>query len=240
MATALKTSSDPVRVRSAFDLPQAQRTAIETAVKETFTVDPHIQFETSPDLVSGVELSTNGQKVAWSIADYLASLEKSVGELLQKDAKPKPKPEAKGTPKPAAETKPGPKPESNSGLQPTPSIAKGGSMNSSPDTLHAAFDRAFADISRTVDAFTPQMTLCEVGAISSVSVGIAKVSGLPGVGFDELVKFPGDLYGIAFNVDQDEIGVVLLGECEHLHAGDVVERTGRVMDVPVGDGLVGH
>jgi F-type H+-transporting ATPase subunit alpha len=74
----------------------------------------------------------------------------------------------------------------------------------------------------------------------SVSTGIAKVSGLPGVGFDELVRFPGDRYGIAFNVDADEIGVVLLGACEHLQAGNEVERTGRVMDVPVGDGLIGR
>ena len=113
-------------------------------------------------------------------------------------------------------------------------------MNNSPDSLHAVFDHAFAGISRTLEAFTPQLTPREVGTITSVSVGIAKVSGLPGVGFDELVKFPGDLYGIAFNVDSDEIGVVLLGECEHLHAGDEVERTGRVMDVPVGDGLIGR
>ncbi len=66
------------------------------------------------------------------------------------------------------------------------------------------------------------------------------MSGLPGVGFDELVTFPGDLLGIAFNVDADEIGVVLLGEYWHLHAGDQVERTGRVMDVAVGDGLLGR
>ena len=109
-------------------------------------------------------------------------------------------------------------------------------MNNSSDSLHGIFDHAFAGISRTVETFTPQLTPREVGTITSVSVGIAKVSGLPGVGFDELVKFPGDLYGIAFNVDADEIGVVLLGECWHLHAGDEVERTGRVMDVPVGEG----
>jgi F-type H+-transporting ATPase subunit alpha len=66
------------------------------------------------------------------------------------------------------------------------------------------------------------------------------VSGLPGVGFDELVTFPGDVLGIAFNVDADEIGVVLLGEYWHLHAGDEVQRTGRVMDVAVGDGLLGR
>jgi F-type H+-transporting ATPase subunit alpha len=113
-------------------------------------------------------------------------------------------------------------------------------LNNLPDSLHAAFDQAFLGISRTLEAFTPEMTPHEVGTIASVSVGIAKVSGLPGVGFDELVKFPGDLYGIAFNVDADEVGVVLLGDCEHLHAGDEVERTGRVMDVPVGDGLIGR
>jgi F-type H+/Na+-transporting ATPase subunit alpha len=79
-----------------------------------------------------------------------------------------------------------------------------------------------------------------VGTITSVSTGIARVSGLPGVGFEELVKFPGGVFGIAFNVDEDEIGVVLLGEYWHLHAGDEVERTGRVMDVAVGDGLLGR
>jgi F-type H+-transporting ATPase subunit alpha len=90
------------------------------------------------------------------------------------------------------------------------------------------------------ESFTPQLTPREVGKITSVGTGIAKVSGLPGVGFDELVTFPGDVLGIAFNVDADEIGVVLLGEYWHLHAGDEVQRTGRVMDVAVGDGLLGR
>jgi len=113
-------------------------------------------------------------------------------------------------------------------------------VNTSPDGIHAAFDQAFAGIDRALVAFAPKMTPREVGTITRVSIGIAKVSGLPGVGFDELVTFPGDLLGIAFNVDPDEISVVLLGECEHLHAGDQVTRTGRVMDVPVGDGLLGR
>jgi F-type H+-transporting ATPase subunit alpha len=60
------------------------------------------------------------------------------------------------------------------------------------------------------------------------------------VGFEELLKFPGGVYGIAFNVDEDDIGVVLLGEYWHLHAGAEVERTGRVMDVAVGDALLGR
>ncbi|MHC5538219.1 F0F1 ATP synthase subunit alpha, partial [Singulisphaera rosea] len=113
-------------------------------------------------------------------------------------------------------------------------------MNNATDRLHTVFDQAFAGLSRTLEVFSPQLSPREVGTITRVSSGIAMVSGLPGVGFDELVRFPGDLYGIAFNVDSDEIGVVLLGGCEHLHAGDEVERTGRVMDVPVGDGLIGR
>ena len=109
-----------------------------------------------------------------------------------------------------------------------------------PESLQNDFDSAFAGISQVREAFTPQLTPREVGTVTSVATGIAKVSGLPGVGFDELVTFPGDVLGIAFNVDADEIGVVLLGEYWHLHAGDEVQRTGRVMDVAVGDGLLGR
>ena len=107
-------------------------------------------------------------------------------------------------------------------------------MSTAPESLQSVFDRAFAGISQAREAFTPQLTPREVGTITSIATGIAKVSGLPGVGFEELVKFPGDVFGIAFNVDEDEIGVVLLGEYWHLHAGDEVERTGRVMDVAGG------
>jgi len=113
-------------------------------------------------------------------------------------------------------------------------------MNTAPESLQSAFDRTFAGISKAREAFTPQLTPREVGTVISVATGIAKVSGLPGVGFEELVKFPGDVLGIAFNLDEDEIGVVLLGADQDLHAGDEVERTGRVMDVAVGDELLGR
>ena len=113
-------------------------------------------------------------------------------------------------------------------------------MNATPENLQSVFDRTFAGISQGREAFTQQLTPHEVGTIMSVSTAIARVSGLPSVGFEELVKFPGDVLGIAFNVDEDEIGVVLLGEYSHLHAGDEVERTGRVMDVGVGEGLLGR
>jgi len=80
----------------------------------------------------------------------------------------------------------------------------------------------------------------EVGLVSSVSTGIAKVSGLPGAGFEELLEFPNGLFGIAYNIDEDEIGVILLGKDSLLKAGDEVERTGRVMDIPVGNALIGR
>src|SRR5665811_1068590 len=113
-------------------------------------------------------------------------------------------------------------------------------MITAPESLQSAFDRAFAGISQVREAFTPRLTPREVGTIISVATGIAKVSGLPNVCFEELVKFPGDVLGIAFNVDEDEIGVILLGEYQDLHAGDEVERTGRVMDIAVGDSLLGR
>ena len=113
-------------------------------------------------------------------------------------------------------------------------------MNAAPENLQSVFDRTFAGISQVRETFTPQLTPHEVGTITSVSTGIARVSGLPSVGFEELVKFPGGAFGIAFNLDEDEIGVVLLGEYSHLHAGDEAERTGRVMDVAVGEGLLGR
>jgi len=108
------------------------------------------------------------------------------------------------------------------------------------DSLHGEVDAALSQLNLGVAVFKPELNLREMGVINTVSTGIAKVSGLPGVGFEELVKFSGDLFGIAFNIDEEEVGVVLLGECWHLHAGDEVERTGRVMDVPVGDGLIGR
>jgi len=109
-----------------------------------------------------------------------------------------------------------------------------------PESLQNAFDGAFAEIRQVRSTFVPQLRPREVGTITSIATGIAKVSGLPGVGFEEVLKFPGDVYGIAFNIDEDEIGVVLLGDYWQLHAGDEVERRGHVMDVPVGEGLIGR
>ena len=113
-------------------------------------------------------------------------------------------------------------------------------MSEFADDLHALLESTFTRIDRATDTFTHQLTPRDVGTIASVSTGIAKVSGLPGVGYEELLEFPGGVFGIAFNVDEDDIGVVLLGDYWRLRAGDEVQRTGRVMDVGVGDGLLGR
>lgn len=80
---SLKGAAEPAVVRSAFDLPNDQRAAIQTTLSGTFSEEIPVRFETAPDLVSGIELSSNGRKVTWSISDYLSSLEKGVGELLE-------------------------------------------------------------------------------------------------------------------------------------------------------------
>ena len=122
------------------------------------------------------------------------------------------------------------------------------STSKAPECLQDTFNRTFAGMRQARESFAPQLKPREVGTITSIATGIAKVSGLPGVGFEEVLRFPsnikgdtkGDIYGIAFNVDEDEIGVVLLGDYSHLQAGDEVERRGHVVDVPVGDGLIGR
>jgi F-type H+/Na+-transporting ATPase subunit alpha len=93
---------------------------------------------------------------------------------------------------------------------------------------------------KRIEEFTFPFTPIEVGYVTSVGTGIAKVSGLPGAGFEELLKFPKGIFGIAYNIDEQEIGVILLGKDFLLSAGDEVERTGRVMDIPVGEALIGR
>ena len=95
LAQAIQTASGPAVVRSAFDLPGEQRAAIQNALGQTFSAQIHVRFETAPDLVAGIELTANGQKVAWSIADYLVSVERGVSELLNRPPNSEPSHESK-------------------------------------------------------------------------------------------------------------------------------------------------
>jgi F-type H+-transporting ATPase subunit b len=126
-AAALKTPSGTALVRTAFALPQAQRTAIESAIQETFDVPTPLQFQTAAELVCGVELSANGQKVAWSITDYLATLEKSVNELWRVDANADAEPDAQSQrgPQSAVRAQSLVKADARPGLEPAASALKG-------------------------------------------------------------------------------------------------------------------
>jgi len=109
-----------------------------------------------------------------------------------------------------------------------------------PERLDDLFDTVFQGLKQVREAFQVDLKPQEIGTVMSVATGFTRVAGLPGVGIDELLIFPGDLLGIAFNIDPDEVGVVLLGDYTRLQAGDPVQRTGRVMDVAVGQALLGR
>jgi F-type H+-transporting ATPase subunit b len=111
----LKSGTGSALVLSAFELPAEQRSALQDAVKQLFATDMPLKFDVAPDLVSGIELSANGQKVAWNIADYLNSLEISVADLLREKAKPVSRTPSKPDTPPALEAVPLPKPEAAPG-----------------------------------------------------------------------------------------------------------------------------
>jgi F-type H+-transporting ATPase subunit b len=88
LVKAHQASPGAVIVRTTFDLPPAQRASVQSAINETLGAETQVQFEAAPDLISGIELTASGQKLAWSIADYLKSLEKGVDELLNAKDRP--------------------------------------------------------------------------------------------------------------------------------------------------------
>jgi len=114
LGAALKNSSQPALVRSAFDLPPDQKAAIQNALNESFSAVVRIKFEDSQDVVCGIELTANGQKVAWSIASYLTELSKKVSDLVDAQSlaaiKSTPKSEAAKAPEPDIAKVPEPKP----------------------------------------------------------------------------------------------------------------------------------
>jgi F-type H+-transporting ATPase subunit alpha len=93
---------------------------------------------------------------------------------------------------------------------------------------------------RHVDSFRPETEREEVGRVMETGDGIARVQGLPSTMANELLEFPHEIRGVAFNLEEDEIGCVLFGEAERIEEGDPVKRTGRILSVGVGDGLLGR
>jgi F-type H+-transporting ATPase subunit alpha len=113
-------------------------------------------------------------------------------------------------------------------------------MEKQESELIHIIDQTFGAFERVRDAHHPALVRREVGKVIFAGNGIARVTGLPYVKADELVRFStGDL-GMTFNLDADEVGVILLGDARNLRAGDEVYRTERIFDIPVGDALLGR
>lgn len=106
--------------------------------------------------------------------------------------------------------------------------------------LSSLLEDTLSLVNRAVRNQVPELGLEEYGTVIYVGQGVARVQGLPNVRADELVRFPGDLMGLAFNLDENEVGVILLDEGESLQSGAEVRRTGRILDVPVGQALLGR
>lgn len=106
--------------------------------------------------------------------------------------------------------------------------------------LRSAFTSTLDTLSQIRQTYAAEINLREIGVVTEVLNGIARVSGLPNVGFEELIQFPGGYKGLAFDLEEEEVGIVLLEDSPFLKAGLEVERTGRVIDIPVGEGLLGR
>ena len=91
-----------------------------------------------------------------------------------------------------------------------------------------------------LEGWEPTVTSETVGYVSSIADGVARVKGLPNAMASELLEFPGGLLGVALNIDEEDLGVVLMGESNHIEEGSPVKQTGNLLSVPVGDGMLGR
>jgi F-type H+-transporting ATPase subunit alpha len=106
-------------------------------------------------------------------------------------------------------------------------------MTIRPEDITAVLKESLSGWEPTVEAET-------VGYVTASADGVARVKGLPNCMASEILEFPGGLQGVALNIDEDDLGVVLMGESSHIEEGDPVKQTGQVLSVPVGDGLLGR
>src|SRR6478672_8764105 len=97
-----------------------------------------------------------------------------------------------------------------------------------------------AALQKNLAGFQPDVETKTVGRILEVGDGIARVSGLPDVGVNELLEFEGGTVGLALNLDEEAIGAVILGEVSHIEEGQSVRATGRILSIEVGDALLGR
>ncbi len=113
-------------------------------------------------------------------------------------------------------------------------------MSQAGSDLQAVLDQTFATLEHVTKTHRAILSPRDIGTVQSVGRGVALVAGLPTVKSEELVGFEDGSLGMAFNLDSDQLGVILLDESDELKAGHRVYRTGRVLDVPVGKSLLGR
>ena len=101
-------------------------------------------------------------------------------------------------------------------------------------------DESIALSQQVLDHHRPQLQIEEVGTVTYLGGGIARAVGLPSIQAEELVRFPGNRFGMAYNLDRDQVGIILLDDSEDLKTGCEVSRTGRILDAPVGEELLGR
>ncbi len=97
-----------------------------------------------------------------------------------------------------------------------------------------------SDFLKQIDAFKPEMSVSDIGTVLEAGDGIARVEGLANIKSQELVQFANGVIGIAFNLERDSVGVIIMGEYSEISEGMTVRGTGRIASVPVGDGLIGR
>src|SRR3990172_7248271 len=95
-------------------------------------------------------------------------------------------------------------------------------------------------LKREIKEYDREIDVAETGTVLSIGDGIARVFGLEKVQAGELVEFPGGIAGLVLNLEEDNVGVALMGEAYHVREGDLVRRTGRIIEVPVGQALLGR
>ena len=95
-------------------------------------------------------------------------------------------------------------------------------------------------LKREIKEYGRDIDVAETGNVLSVGDGIARIYGLDKVMAGELVEFPGDVTGMVLNLEEDNVGVAIMGEAAHVREGDLVRRSGRINEVPVGMGLLGR
>src|SRR5258706_5871759 len=108
------------------------------------------------------------------------------------------------------------------------------------DTLSLDSQQISDVLRRSISEYKSEVSVQEVGEVIDCGDGIARVKGLPNCMAEEMLEFPNNIYGMALNLEKEQVGVMILGDFTQIAEGDLVKRTGRPLSVPVGDELLGR